>query len=331
MSTNLLSIDLGGTKCELALFSRPGELTPQHCKRYISKHYSSIEQIIKEYLAEYDLRPSLCSIGVAGVVHEGTAEITNLPWTIEKERLAHLFNFDDIVLINDLTAIAASLAVMDDEDLFTIQAGHKDEEQLIGIIAPGTGLGEGYLHHDKKLFLPQGTEGGHCNFAPVNKEQLELLSWLMHRQQTINYEDLLAGPGIPLLFDFYHQHKQLEVEPEVIEALSGTDDRTPVLFRYGLEKDGCPVCKKTIELFLSILGSEAGNLALKLYGIGGIYIGGGIVPRLVGKISFEGFLHSFHAKGKMTSLMKRMPIHCITRNDAALLGTAHYGFRLFKG
>jgi len=331
VTETLLAVDVGGTKCELAIFPLGGSnYAPLVRDRYACGEYGRLEDIIATFLRETDSAPTCASIGVAGVVSGGVATVTNLPWIISEEGLAREFNLKGVHLINDMTAVCASLGLLAGDDLLEIQGGEPQPGQLIGVVAPGTGLGEGVLVQSEGFFFPRGSEGGHTDFGPVGEEQAELLRWMLMRQPRVSYESLIAGPGIPNLYDFYCQHMGMPELPEVAMQMAAAVDRTPVIFENAFGDTVSPLCRKVIDLFLDILGAEAGNLALKLYARGGIYIGGGIVPRIAEKVDFAGFLAHFQAKGKMEQLMKTIPVRLIIRGDAALLGAAGYGQELFS-
>ncbi len=320
-----LAADIGGTKSELALFEQnKNNYIPIAKERYPSGQFSSVSEIIQLFLEQTGSKPEFAGFGVAGPINDGVASVTNLPWTIGEADLMKEFGFSQVVLINDLTAVCASISVLGDDDLLELYAGTAQKDAMKGVVAPGTGLGEGYLLETGKQFLPQGSEGGHADFAPITEEQVELLAWMQNRVNPVSYEDLIAGPGIPNLYDFYIHAKNEEETPEIHEALKNVDDRTPVIVNGAFGDTPCPVCKKTVEMFLVILGSEAGNLALKLFSTGGMYIGGGIVPRLIGKISFDNMVKAYLAKGKMEALITSIPLRLITRKDAALVGVARY-------
>lgn len=331
MTETLLAADVGGTKCELALFAPgTGAHAPLVRNRYACADFERLEDIISSFLAENAIAPTWASLGIAGVVSDGVGTVTNLPWVISEESLRREFGLQTVRLINDMTAVCSSLALLTGEDLLVIQEGEKRPGELIGVVAPGTGLGEGVLVQDGSYFLPRGSEGGHTDFGPVGEEQGELLRWMRTRSARVCYEDLIAGPGIPNLYDFYRQHLGISELPAVAKALATVQDRTPVIFEHAFSANGSPLCRRVVDLFLDILGAEAGNLALKLYARGGIYIGGGIVPRIADKVSFAGFLAHFLAKGKMAHLMKTIPVKLIRKSDAALLGAARYGLELFS-
>lgn len=326
MTATLLAVDVGGTKCELAIFPWAEDTyQPLVRRRYQSADYERLEDIILSFLDETGATPACASMGIAGVVSGGVASVTNLPWVIREESLRSEFGFQAVRLINDLTAVCASLSLLRGEDLLEIQAGEMQPGQLIGVVAPGTGLGEGVLVQSGTFFFPRGSEGGHTDFGPVGEEQAELLKWMLTKRERVSYESLIAGPGIPNLYDFYREHLGLAELPRVSRLIGQAKDRTPVIFENAFGDNGSPLCRRVVDLFLNILGAEAGNLALKLYARGGIYIGGGIVPRIAEKISFSGFLANFQAKGKMEKLMKTIPVHLIRKEDAALIGAARYG------
>ncbi|WP_419175970.1 glucokinase [Desulfosediminicola sp.] len=327
----LLAVDIGGTKCELALFPSGSSLTPVARKRFASADYPDLEEIVAEFLSETGEKPTHACVGVAGVVSDGCGRVTNLPWIVREETVQQRFGFQAVQLINDLTSVCASLPILEGADLMEIQAGQPQAGQLIGVVAPGTGLGEGLLVQKDGLFFPRGCEGGHADFAPVDELQTELMKWMLGRRQRVSYESLIAGPGIPNLYDFLHEQQGIPELAEVRQEFDSTTDRTPVIFHHAFSEHPCLLCRQTIDLFLEILGAEAGNLALKLYARGGIYIGGGIVPRIADKVSFDGFRQAFQAKGKMAELMEKFPVQLILRKDAALLGVAKYGREIMIG
>ncbi|MBB5347835.1 glucokinase [Desulfoprunum benzoelyticum] len=330
--TTLLAADIGGTKCELAVFALGGDdCRPLASRRYPSRDYGGIDEIIALFLRECGLRPRFASLAVAGVTGKKRAIVTNLPWIIEAERVAAAFGFTRVVLLNDMTAVCASVPLLGPEDRIELQPGDGEGGEMVAVIAPGTGLGEGLLVQSDSVFFPCGGEGGHSDFAPVDEEQQDLLRWMLRRGGPVSCEDLIAGPGIANLYDFLKETGRGQESGAVAEALPAADDRTPVIADAALAGEPCPLCRRTLELFLSILGSEAGNLALKTYARGGLYIGGGVVPRLAGKISFAGLLAAFRRKGRMEELMAAIPVRLITRKDSALLGAASYGRAALAG
>lgn len=329
--THLLAADIGGTKSDLAIFdlSQTPNAPPLCRQRYYNKKHQNFDEILTNFLTGTDSpSPSYGCFGVAAVVHHGTAKLTNRDWTLSQKELQNSFGFTQISLINDLTAICSALPLLSKKELLQIQQGQKEEKGVQAVIAPGTGLGEGFLITRNSCFFPQGSEGGHCDFAPLNQEQAELLSYLQTKHTAVSYELLCSGIGIPNIFDFLAS-TDIARDTARFSQIAKKPDRTPAIIEGAAGELPCPLCTKTLSLFLEILGAEAGNLALKTYSTGGLFIGGGILPRIAEHISFDPFLHYFRRKEKMEYLMDSIPIHLILKNDAALLGTASYGRHLF--
>jgi len=330
----LFAADIGGTKSELAIFSLIGADNRSVVqKRYANAQFAGIEEIIEQFLAEVDHIPQFACLAVAGVVADERARLTNLPWTIDCRHLEKRFGFHRAVLINDLTAVCSSIALLESADLMKIQAGSGQGGEVRGVVAPGTGLGEGLLVEFCGRLFARGSEGGHTDFAPVDAEQIALLGWMRQKIQPVSYETLIAGPGLAHLYDFCKEYHHLLESPWIGAAMAEEADRIPIIVAGAVGKIGsspCPLCRRVVDLFLSILGSEAGNLALKLYAMGGIYLGGGILPRLVGSFTFDRFLKSFHAKGQMSNLMRDIPVYLILRKDAALIGAAGFARQELK-
>ncbi len=325
----LLAIDLGGTKCAVGLYELQGDdFTPLSREVYPSGAYGNVDEIITLFLGKTDLQPEYACLGVAGVVGERNARMTNLSWTMDAVSLAEAFSLKGVKLINDLTALCAAVPKVDSEELFVLQEGVPEAKGAIAVLAPGTGLGEGYLLEDEALFFPQGSEGGHVNFSPVDDEQIALLQWLRKRHEVVSSEMVCSGPALSILYEFLKIRGVEEME-SVKTELSQVADKTPVIVRSALSQSPCPLCVKTVELFLSLLGTEAGNLALKLYATKGLYLGGGILPRIVGKFPFTTFLDGFCRKGAMGKLVERIPVKVIMERDAVLHGAVRYGRKTF--
>ena len=327
VSNNFLAVDIGGTKTDVALFHEHEDiLNPQLKQRYASREADSIEEILADFMSAHRISCDRISLGIAGVVGQQEANVTNLPWKISRAHLSKL-GFSAVSMINDMTAVASSLRLLSGDDLFTLQQGRQKDTGIKAILAPGTGLGEGFLLEEESYWYPRGTEGGHCDYAPIGKEQYELLQWLAaSKTGAVTYEMVCAGPGIATLYDFY-RFKGAAGNAEVAAKLEQLDDRTPRIVEGALD-GSCSVCRNAVDLFLTILGREAANLVMKVYASGGLYLGGGILPRLVGSFSLVPFLKAFHAPGPMASIMAAIPIHVILRRDAALIGTASYGKRV---
>jgi glucokinase len=339
--TTLFVADIGGTKSELAIFHLTGPVDrPLLQKRYANAEFTGLEEIIEQFFTSggFVQVPQFACLAVAGVVDDGKVTMTNLPWVIDSRRLAKQFGFQRMTLINDLTAVCSALAMLVPGDLLQIQAG-RPQGSIYGVVAPGTGLGEGLLVDVGGQMFACGSEGGHTDFAPIDEEQVALLCWMQKKTQPVSYEMLIAGPGLGFLYDFCLEYHNLPESAWIVAAMEKVQDRIPVIIGgvtggYGATDTArhppCPLCRRVIDLFLSILGSEAGNLALKLYARRGIYLGGGILPRLVGHVDFAGFLKNFQAKGHMAELMRSIPVFLILRKDAALIGALGFARQELK-
>jgi len=335
----LLAADIGGTKCVLALFDLDDDLSsaPLAQSVYASRDFGGIEELVRSFLAECGYAPEYGCLAVAGVIRHGQVQMTNLPWMISEQLLAERFGLAGVWLINDLTAVCASLPFLRKNDLLELQSGEVEPGGVRAVIAPGTGLGEGFLVQRGTTVWAQGTEGGHCDFAPTDATQAALFDWMRRHHPwpaPVSYEMLCSGLAIPTLYAFFKASGMKETQ-DISMELKQTMDQTPLIVSGALDKQSpCSLCLKTMETFLAILGTEAGNLALKLYSTGGLYIGGGIMPRLAGRISFAPLLAAFNNKEKMEPLMATIPLRLITRKDTALLGAAGYGAKmalLFQG
>ncbi len=325
----LLAIDLGGTKCAIGLFElNSNDFEPLAQAVYSSGSFTNIDEIIRVFLGKTDRKPDFACLGVAGVVRGGKARMTNLPWKMDETALAEKFSLKSVRLINDLTAFCSAIPVVGSEALLVLQEGVPERGEMIGVIAPGTGLGEGYLLENDVLFCPRGSEGGHANFSPVTEEQIELLRWLQKNNRVVSTEMVCAGPAISTLYDFLKAQGGKESD-RMKRELEQVADRTPVIVQNALTNPPCHLCVKTMELFLSLLGTEAGNLALKLYSTQGLFIGGGIIPRLVGKFPFTSFLHAFRQMGEMRELIERIPVKVVLKRETVLHGAVRYGRKIF--
>ena len=329
--THMLAADIGGTKSDLAIFdlSQTPDNPPLCRQRYSNNSYTDFDELLRAFFEKAEIqKPEYACLGVAAVVQCGTAKLTNRDWEINEQSLRETFGFREVTLINDLTAICSALPVLKENDLLQIQQGRVEDDGIQAVIAPGTGLGEGFLVNRNSSFSPQGSEGGHCDFAPLNQEQLKLLGYLQQKHTAVSYELLCSGIGIPNIFDFLAS-TDIKRDTEHFKRIAAATDKSPIISEGAFSDTPCPLCVKTFSLFLEILGAEAGNLALKTYSTGGLFIGGGILPRIAQHVSFDAFLKAFRQKEKMEALMERIPIHLILKNDTALIGTASYGHHFF--
>jgi glucokinase len=317
----LLAGDVGGTKTNLAVYSpESGPRAPLAEATFSSSAYASLEAPVSEFLAQHDVEITRASFGVAGPVVAGQAKITNLPWEMAEGRLEEVLGFP-VRLLNDLETVAYAVPFLQPEDLETLNEGEVAQGGAIAIIAPGTGLGEAYLAWDGSRYRAYPSEGGHADFAPNNRLETDLLRYLQDRLGHVSYERVCAGQGIANIYDFLRD-SGYEEPAWLAERLAAADDPAPVIANAALDKDACEICSAALDVFVSILGAEAGNLALKVLATGGVYLGGGIPPRILPLLKRDGFMEAFRYKGRFADLLARVPVHVILNPKAALLGAA---------
>lgn len=325
----ILAGDLGGTKTNLALFSsEKGISTPLSDATFVSGDYENLESIVNSFLSSLDCEIDIAVFGVAGPVVNGESRITNLNWLLSEENLQKTCHLDKVVLLNDLVSTANAIPYLAPEDLFEIHRGRENKKGAVAVIAPGTGLGEAFLVWDGNRYRAYPSEGGHADFAPTDEVERDLLSFLQKRIPHVSYEHLCSGKGLPNIYEFVKQTGIAAEEEWLRKRLDSVDDPTPVIVEGALSaKKTCQLCKTVLKIFIRILGAEAGNLALKVLATGGVYLGGGIPPRILDAIVEEDlFVQSFLRKGRMTDMLASIPVRVITNPKAALLGAAAYGF-----
>lgn len=324
----LLAGDIGGTKTNLAVFSsEAGWRKPFAEATYSSINYPDLESLVREFLAQHDFIIDRASFGVAGPVVAGHASITNLPWMMDEQQLQQALQIPSVRLMNDLDAIAHSVPYLDSQDLYTLNKGQAIPGGAIAVIAPGTGLGEAFLTWNGSQYKAHTSEGGHADFAPANSFQVELLRYLMVRFPHVSFERVCSGKGIPNIYDYLKDSGHAEEPQSLAKELAGTQDRSPVIVNNALDKDNaCELCIATLNAFVSILAAESSNLALKVLATGGVYIGGGIPPRILSYLQNIRFMQVFTHKGRLTPLLSQMPVHVILNPKVALLGAAIHGF-----
>jgi glucokinase len=319
-----LAGDVGGTKSALAIID--SELGPRNFLEkatYPSADYPSLDALVAEFLKGKKWQLARASIDVAGPVVDGRCQTTNLPWVIEEKSLSKELGIP-VRLVNDLDAIAHAIPLLEAGDLETLNPGAPVKHGALAVIAPGTGLGEAFLEWNGNTYRPYPSEGGHTDFAPSGTLQLKLLNYLMDRFGHVSYERVCSGIGVPNLYAFI-KDSGICPEPDWLrEQIAAAPDPAPVIGQAALD-DKADIAVATLDLFVSILGSEAGNLALKVLATGGIYLGGGIPPRIIPFLKKAEFFHSLQNKGRFSTLLANIPIHIILNPEAALIGAARHG------
>ena len=313
-----LAGDIGGTNTRVAFFEGdPSHLTPVVIEIFPSGQHKGPEEIARKFLAKNQYPLESACFGIAGPVRDGRAETPNLPWVVEASSLAKEIGLDTVGLINDLEANAHGIAVLKESDFVTLNAGSASATGNSGLISAGTGLGEAGLIKRSDGYHPFPSEGGHVDFAPRNELEMDLLRYLHTRFDHVSYERVLSGPGLLNIYHFLRDTKRYEEPSWLGEQISG--EGTAAVSRSGLE--GKPeISVKALEIFCSIYGAEAGNLALKLVATGGIFVGGGIAPRIIKKLAGPEFMKAFVSKGRISALLESIPVRVITNDKTALLG-----------
>ena len=317
--------DVGGTKTDLAVFSpESGPRAPLVEATFPSTDYSSLEAVVREFLGRVDQAVARAAFGVAGPVVGGQARITNLPWVIDAAQLQKALGFSAVWLLNDLEAIANAVPFLQADDLDTLNDGEPVAGGPIAVIAPGTGLGEAYLTWDGSRYWAHASEGGHADFAPNSAFEIELLRHLQNRLGHVSYERVCSGTGIANIYGFL-KDSGYEEPTWLAGQLAAATDPTPIIVNHALDENPCAICAAALDAFVSILGAEAGNMALKALATGGVYLGGGIPPRILPALRQGRFMEAFRYKGRLSDLMARIPVHVILNPKAALLGAACNG------
>lgn len=324
----ILAGDIGGTKTTLALFKlRGNRLEVQVKYQFSSKEFATLYDVLKAFEDKAPI-PSLkaACFGVAGPVIDGYCQTTNLPWEIDRSNLSKYLHTDEIHLTNDLSATAYGMLYLPEDHFINLNLDAHTIDANRAVIAAGTGLGEAMLFYDGKEYHPIASEGGHCDFAPVNEQQEKLLQWLRHRYpEHVSYERILSGPGIATLYAFLVQ-SAFAPEPACMIDIPEGMDRSAMVSDCAL-KERDPLCLETLRLFVEIYGAEAGNLALKSMSRGGVYIGGGIAPKILAVLSEHHFMHAFLNKGRFKNTLGKMPVKISLNPDTALLGAAYFALK----
>jgi len=318
----ILAGDIGGTKTRLALFRLDGNaLAEVDEETFPSRAHAGLGEILLAFVAARKARVAHAGFGIAGPVRDGRCVTTNLPWVVDARDLARDLRIGTASLLNDLEATAYGLAALGPEDLVVLNAGTPDPEGNAAIIAAGTGLGEAGLSWDGAGLRPFATEGGHADFAPTDDLQIDLLRRLMRdRGGHVSWERVLSGPGLYNIYTFLRDTGRGEEAPWLAERLS-REDAAAVIAAAALEGRS-ELCGKALDLFVRLYGSEAGNLALKVMATAGVYVGGGIAPKIVDRLKGRAFMEAFAEKGRMRALLEAMPVRVVLNDRTALLGAA---------
>ena len=314
--------DIGGTHSRIAYYDvENGQLDFLVEEIYPSVDYTGLDAIVRDFVATHGARSGLACFAVAGPVRNGQVRTTNLPWIVDASELAREGSLKSVSLINDLEAIAYAVDVLQPKDLATLNEGDAKAAGNMAVVAAGTGLGEAGLYWDGVRHRPFACEGGHTDFAATDDLQDELLRHLRAQFGHVSWERLVCGPGLLNIYNFLRDVRHGH-EPDWLRLEMEQGDPATQITRHGIEGRS-PLCIQALDLFVSLYGNEAGNLALKIMATGGVYLGGGIAPKIIGKLRGSSFFRAFCTKGRMSDLLQAMPIRVILNDAAGLLGAAH--------
>lgn len=309
----VLSGDIGGTKTWLRL-SMGGTVLRE--RRYDSTAYSGLDPMLADFLAE--TKPISACFGVAGPVQERVANITNLPWRIEADAIAAQFAIPAVSLINDFQAVAYGIEALTASDLLTLQAGQARKHAPRAVIGAGTGLGEGCLVWCDDGYQALPSEGSHADFAPADELQVELWRYLAQRHGHVSWERVVSGPGLAAIYEFLKQRGEPAESPQLAAAMQIGDPAAAISEQALQHNDALSMA--AVELFVAAYGAEAGNLALKILATGGVFVAGGIAPKIAAYLKTGTFLRAFLAKGRFAALLSTIPVHVVLNPQVGLLG-----------
>jgi len=322
----ILAGDIGGTKTVLALFSADRGIAAgaQHETRYPSANHASLESIIEQFLSDTGATPTAASFGLAGPVQGRRANITNLPWNINADAIAAKFGITRVFLLNDLEAIATAVPHLGDDAVHTLHRGRPVANGNRAVVAPGTGLGIAASIFTGSRYQACPTEAGHSSFAPRSAEQIALLNYLQGRHGHVSFERICSGKYLPGIYDFLLDQGQHQQPDWLREQLASAHDRTPIIVNTALKRQA-DICEATLDLFVRVLGTICGNIGLTFLASGGLYLGGGIPPRILERLEQPDFLAAIADKGRFEDYCSQLPVHVILDPEVALLGAAWAG------
>jgi glucokinase len=320
----VLAGDIGGTKTNLALFSIDGERLQMHLSQtFSSKSYPGLVAVLREFLPQGHAPIDCACFGIAGPVVDNKVKTPNLAWIVDQAELSGALKLDRVHLLNDLEAAAYGIFTLEKDEFFTLNEGESRSSGAKALIAAGTGLGQAILYDDGRHVHPLASEGGHADFAPRNDLEIELLRYLLKRYSHVSYERVVSGSGLLNIYQFLKEARGIQEPGWLAERLAAADDRSAAISEAALAHEA-EICVEALDLFVSVYGAEAGNLALRAKALRGLYVGGGIAPKILPKIKDGTFMRAFGDKGRYTDLLSTVPVHVILIDQTALRGAAYY-------
>lgn len=327
----ILAGDVGGTKTYLALCDgRAGGFAPLTEARYETARFESLGALLRTFVEEAGIKPGCVVVGVPGPVRQLPVRAVNLPWLIHPEELRTAVGTERVLLLNDLEATAYGTQVLEPEDTVTLNAGTPDPEGNVAVIAAGTGLGEGGLCWTGSAYTAISSEGGHSSFGPCNRMESQLWQYMHTRHGHISWERILSGSGLVSVYQFLRDEGHAEEPSWLAEEMAAADDQAEVVSRVAIQ-DRCELAVTALGMFIRMYGAEAGNLALKLMSTGGVYVGGGIAPKLVDSLRNGPFMDGFLNKGRMSVALSTIPVQVVLNDKSGLMGAAYRGAQLVSG
>ena len=328
----ILAGDIGGTNTRLGLFEADGNKPrPVAIETYPSHQFASLGEILKEFAPrEMRVVDSTC-FGLPGPVIDGAVVTPNLPWKVTIAEVQAAVGDAAVELINDLEANAHGVSTLGEKDLVVLHEGSPNATGNAALISAGTGLGEAGLHWDGENWQPFASEGGHVDFAPRNDLEAAMLSWMLRQHAHVSYERFLSGPGLHNIYRFLIEYGCGQ-EPDWLREAIATGDPGAEISHAAMEK-GSEICQTALDLFVNVYGAEAGNIALKMLATGGVFIGGGIAPKILRELQKPRFMEAFLTKGRMRPLLEGVPVKVIVNDLTALHGAARvalFGVRMKK-
>lgn len=326
----ILAGDVGGTNTRLALARQDDGNQPVFVVEEVfpSTEYAGVGEIVKEFLSHQDVKPAAACLAVAGPVNDGCCQPMNLQWLVDGRELSKSLGIDPLVIINDLESNAYGVACLTDDDVETINEGAPNAKGNAAVVSSGTGLGEAGMYWDGHRHHPFATEGGHTEFAPRNKLEIEFLEYLMQiYTEHVSPERVVSGPGSMHIYEFLRDTGRGEEPDWLREQIRDPQNDPAVCVTKAALAGRSPLCEQALDLFIELLGAEAGNMALKVMARGGVWLGGGIIVKILDRVkSTDFFTKGFTDKGRLSDIMREMPVRVILNDKTALLGAARHAF-----
>ncbi len=320
----ILAGDIGGTKTNVALFEkRASELVTIEERTFRSADYPGLEAVIKEFHDGRKLELGAACFGIAGPVIDGVCRTPNLPWMVSELEIKQALGLDRVRLINDLEATGHGVRLLTTDQLIELNKGEKDDTGNLALVAAGTGLGLAALIWNGAGYDVLASEGGHADFAPRNDREMKLLTYLLTRKKRISYERVLSGPGLVNVYSFLKSEVETDETEAVTKRLADGTDKAQVISEAGISGES-ELCVNALNMFVAIYGAQAGNMALTFKATGGVYLGGGIAPKIISKLNEGGFMEAFKDKGRLSPMVEATPVQVIMNPKTALMGAANY-------